>query len=86
MAMAVLPRLLAMVRHDPAREAASAAAFGLAQLDRRLATGDRAEIRLAFGERWERAVGHDRAALSELLRRLEAPSLDLQVNCKVSSA
>jgi Domain of unknown function (DUF4304)/HEAT repeats len=64
------PRLADMVRAEPVRSAAVHAAVALLRLDRSLAAPDRAEIRQAIGERREQAVGHDRAALSHVLRQL----------------
>ena len=66
----VAPELCAMVRDDPARATAVHAAFALAKLDRRLDEHGRGGSREAIRDRRDRAVGHDRAALSELLRRL----------------
>lgn len=67
---ASLPRLLEMVRHDQARRTAVYAAFALARLDRAATVAERPQIRRAITERRERAVGHDRAALSRLLRQM----------------
>lgn len=68
----VVPRLLDIVRHEPARETAVRTAFALNRLDKSLASDMRGQVRAAIGERRERAVGHDRAALSHLLRQLAA--------------
>lgn len=70
----VAPNLRSMVRDEPARATAVHAAFALAKLDKRLDETGRAESRAAMADRRDRAVGHDRAALSELLRRLGEPS------------
>ena len=67
----VAPHLRDLVRHEPARSTAVHAAFALLKLDAELDASQRAESRAAITDRRERAVGHDRAALSELLRRLE---------------
>ena len=68
----VAPRLREMVRDEPARATATHAAFALAKLDQRLDEHGRAASRRAISGRRDRALGHDRAALSELLRRLGA--------------
>jgi hypothetical protein len=68
--VSVVPRLISMVREEAARATAVHAAFALAKLDRRLVADGRSASRAAIQERRGRAVGHDRAALSELLRRL----------------
>jgi len=68
------PRLAEMVRAEPVRSAAVHAAFALVRLDRSLDAAGRAETRAAIGNRRERAVGHDRAALSHLRRSLESPA------------
>jgi HEAT repeat protein len=66
------PRLATMVRSDPVRTVAVYAAFALARLDGSLDPSMRAEIRSAVEDRRERAVGHDRAALTHLLWGLAA--------------
>ena len=71
---AAAPALAAMVRNEPARFAAVHAAFALVRLDRLLDSAGRAETRAAIADRRERAVGHDRAALSHLIRSLGAPA------------
>jgi hypothetical protein len=68
------PRLAAMVRHEPVRSAAVHAAVALVRLDRALDAAARAELRAAIADRRERAVGHDRAALSHVRRSLESPA------------
>lgn len=68
----VVPHLRSMVRDEPARATAVHAAFALSKLDRHLDPEGRAASRQAIADRRDRAVGHDRAALSELLRRLGA--------------
>jgi hypothetical protein len=69
--VSVAPRLCSMVRDEPARATAVHAAFALGKLDGRLDGQGRSSSREAIRDRRARAVGHDRAALSELLRRLE---------------
>ena len=66
------PRLAEMVRAEPARSNAVHAAFALVCLDRSLDAARRSESRAAIADRRERAVGHDRAALSHLIRSLES--------------
>jgi hypothetical protein len=68
--VSVVPRLLEMVRDEPARFVAVHAAFALARLDPLLDVAQRTQGRDAVRARRERAAGHDRAALSELLRRM----------------
>ena len=65
-------RLTTMVRSDPVRAVAVYAAFALARLDASLDPSMRAEIRSAVEDRRERAVGHDRAALTHLVWSLAA--------------
>ena len=66
------PRLVEMVRYEPVRSAAVHAAFALVRLDRSLDAAGRSETRAAIADRRDRAVGHDRAALSHLIRSLES--------------
>ena len=68
--VSAVPRLVDMVRHDPDRHTAVHAAFALARMDHAVAPAVRSRVRDVIAERRERAVGHDRAALSELLRRM----------------
>jgi hypothetical protein len=68
--MTVAQHLRSMVRDEPARGTAVHAAFALWKLDNQLGEPDRSASRDAIQARRDRAVGHDRAALSELLRRL----------------
>lgn len=65
-----LPGLLAMVAVDPVRTAAVHAAVALQRLAPKLGDVDREQARVAITERRDRAVGHDRSALSEILRRI----------------
>lgn len=73
--VASIPRLISMVRDEPSRRNATQAAFALARLNDRLPAEDRSTILEAIRARRARAVGHDRAALSELVRRLTTPAI-----------
>jgi Domain of unknown function (DUF4304)/HEAT repeats len=68
------PRLAEMVRAEPVRFTAVHAAFALVRLDRSLDAAGRPETRAALADRRDRAVGHDRAALSHLIRSLDSPA------------
>lgn len=70
--VASLPELLAMVAGDPVRTAAVHAAVALLRLAPQLGDVDRERVRVAITERRDRAVGHDRSALSEILRAATA--------------
>lgn len=71
--VASVRKLSAIVAGDPVRTAAVHAAFALLRLAPRLAVTDRERVRDSITERRDRAVGHDRSALSEILRRLPPP-------------
>jgi hypothetical protein len=62
--------LRALVVGDPRRDVVVHAAIALLRLAPQLRPSDRKANRGAIAERRDRAVGHDRSALSELLRRL----------------
>jgi len=72
MDLSAMPHLDSMVRDDPSRLVAVHAAFALSRMDAARGSEDRERVRMAIEGRRERAVGHDRAALSELLRRLRS--------------
>lgn len=67
-----VPELVSIVVRDPVRTAAIHAAFALLRLAPQLPATERERVRSAITERRDRAVGHDRSALSEILRRIEA--------------
>ena len=65
-------RLAAMVVRDPVRTAAVHAALALLRLSPGLDPRTREQAEAAIADRRDRAVGHDRSALSEILRRFAA--------------
>jgi hypothetical protein len=65
-----VPRLRAMVTEEPVRTVAVHAAVALWRMDRQLDPGGRRDVRAALEARRDRALGHDRAALSHFLRDL----------------
>ena len=71
--VASVPELAAMVVGEPVRSAAVHAAIALARVAPQLSTSELERVRGVITDRRDRAVGHDRSALSELLRRLPTP-------------
>lgn len=59
-----------MVRVESTRSIAVQAAFALGRMYSRVGHAERALIRTEIEDRRNQAVGHDRAALSALMRRL----------------
>ncbi len=68
--VSVVRRLMAIVADEPVRMVAVHAAFALRRLDQLLEEGDRHQLRATIRDRRDRAVGHDRAALSHLIAEM----------------